>query len=409
MSFNVFEEKGTPIEKQIHGWSEVNVQPYNKKEVHPYTRTRVILMNGIEVEGVIFSHQFARHTQDTDLKRKLAMSRRIEQQQQKLVNWLVPADESALEVTIGYEQVAVDLTAYLARTEPDSYVKAALDFGLLEDFDHLYRYANLLELTESKAAETIVKELTEITPGRPTIAEHRHPVDSIRKHLDKNAADILTKLHVLTIVAGEQQTMNFYMTAGNRSSQMLGRGLYAEIGMIEEQHVSHYESLDDPTMTWFERWLLHEYNECYLYYSCMVSEVDERIKKIWERLLMDELEHLHIAAEMMKRYERKDPEQCCPGTLPEPTIFQSNKDYVRQLLATQVDYTAYQTEFMPLDQVPDRSRYQMYQAAVNNAKGFVPSHKVIEENIKKHGRDYRLETEGKHPVLRLQAREKVST
>ena len=59
MGFNPLEEKGTPMEKQFKNWSELNVQPYNKNEVHPYTRTRCILMNGIEVEAALFSHQFA--------------------------------------------------------------------------------------------------------------------------------------------------------------------------------------------------------------------------------------------------------------------------------------------------------------------------------------------------------------
>lgn len=86
MSFNPLKEKGIPIEKQIRNWSALNVTPYHKKEVHPYTRTRIIFMNGIEVEGAMFSHQFARHTSDPDLKKKLALSRRVEQQQQKAVN-----------------------------------------------------------------------------------------------------------------------------------------------------------------------------------------------------------------------------------------------------------------------------------------------------------------------------------
>jgi hypothetical protein len=160
MSFNPLKEKGIPIEKQIRNWSELNVKPYDKKQVHPYTRTRGILMNGIEVEGAMFSHQFARNTNDPDLKRKLALTRRAEQQQQKAVNWSIPADESVLEVTIGYEQVAVDLTAYLARTEPDPYVKQALDFALLEDFDHLYRYANLLDLTQKGRPQRRSRENT---------------------------------------------------------------------------------------------------------------------------------------------------------------------------------------------------------------------------------------------------------
>jgi hypothetical protein len=406
MSFNPFKEKGKPIEKQIHNWSQLNVTPYNKNKVHPYTRTRAILMNGIEAEAVWFSHQFARHCDDLALKQKLALSRRIEQQQQKMINWLPPADESALEVTIGYEQVAVDLTAYLARTEPDPAVKAALDFALLEDFDHLYRYANLLEMTEGIKAEKIVNDLTEITIGRPTMLEHRHPLDEVRRPYDDKSAELLTKLHVLTIVAGEQQTMNFYMNVGNRSDTHLGRGLYAEIGLIEEQHVSHYESLADPSTSWFEQWILHEYNECYLYYSCMETETDSRIKEYWRSHLEDELEHLRIASSLMKQYENKDPEEMYPEKLPELTIFQSNKDYIREVLASQIKLTSRETEYIDTGELPDNSRYHQYQKAVN--AGGVPSQQVIEENIRKNGRDYRLETEGPHPVKEYRAREKVT-
>ena len=189
MAFNPLAEKGIPLDKQLRNWSELNVQPYDKNAVDPYTRCRVIALNGIEVESVIFSHQFARHTDNPDIKRMLAMTRRIEQQQQKVVNWLTPGDETTLEVTIGYEQVAVDLTSYLARSEPDPYMKQTLEFALLEDFDHLYRYANLLDLLEGKKAHEITKSLTEIMPGRPTVDEHRHPFDELRAHYEKHTVD----------------------------------------------------------------------------------------------------------------------------------------------------------------------------------------------------------------------------
>jgi hypothetical protein len=133
----------------------------------------VIVMNGIEVESIIFSHQFARHTDNPEIKRALALSRRVDAQQQKAVNGLNPGDQTPLETTIGYEQVAVDLTSWLARHEPDPMLKQALDFALLEDFDHLYRYANLYELLDGKDATELTGHLTEITPGRPTIVEHR--------------------------------------------------------------------------------------------------------------------------------------------------------------------------------------------------------------------------------------------
>jgi hypothetical protein len=43
----------------------------------------------------------------------LAKVRRKEQHQQPSVNWLLPADQSPLETTIAYEQVAVEVTAAL--------------------------------------------------------------------------------------------------------------------------------------------------------------------------------------------------------------------------------------------------------------------------------------------------------
>ena len=406
MAFNPLKEKGIPFDKQVKNWDELNVDPYDKNEVHPYTRTRIILMNGAEIESVFFGHQLARYTDSPDTKRKLAQVRRIEQQQQKLINWLIPADESTLEVTLGFEQVAVDLTAWLARTEPDQNVKNALDFALIEDFDHLYRYSNLMGLVDGKDPAKVVGELTEIFPGRPTVAEHRDPFDTICNHYNKRTADILTRLHVLTIIAAEQQTMNFYMNVGNRPELSVGRGLYQEIAQVEEQHVSHYESLADPGETWFERLLLHEYNECYLYYSFVQEETDDRIKQIWQDQLDCEMEHLHMAAELLQQYEDKDAESLLPSEFPTLIRFQSNKEYVRDIIAAQIDLTADGTAYRPVSSLPDSARYFTWQRLVN-VDGSAPSQRVIEQHIDRHGQDYRLETEGPHPVEEFRAREAV--
>ncbi len=395
MGFNPLDEKGVPLEKQFLAWDQVNVKPFDRQEVHPYTRTRVILMNGIEVEGAIFKHQFARHTADMEVRRKLAATRRVEQQQQKMVNWLIPGDQTDLEVTLGFEQVAVDLTAWLARHEPDKKVKAALDYALLEDFDHLYRYANLYKDTEGKdAAEVIGSDLTEVFPGRPTVDEHQHPFDTVREPTDGNAAEFISKMNILTITAAEQQTMNLYMNIGNRPKEMLGRGLYAEIAQIEEQHVSHYESLQDPTASWWEMAVLHEYNECFLYYSCLQSEVDERIKKMWQFHLDCEIDHLHRACSMLQEYGDKEIEEVLPEKMPEElTIFESNKEYVRDILAKQVKFTTNRERIVGPDEKPDT--YDKFQAVVN-ANG-APSSQIIE----KTNDAYRLEILGPHPVKEL--------
>jgi hypothetical protein len=398
--FNPLEERGIPIDKQLRTWRELDVDPYDKREVDPYTRCRIIAMNGIEVESIIFSHQFNRNTDVLEVKEKLALSRRIEQQQQKAINWLTPGDETTLEVTLGYEQVAVDLTAWLARSDPDPYLRQTYEFGLLEDFDHLYRYANLYELLEGKQAEAVVDQLTEVMPGRPTVREHRHPSDDVRRHYDKHTVDPLSRLHALTLVAAEQQTMNFYMTIGNRYMEPIARQLYQEIGMIEEQHVTQYESLLDPGESWFEQLVHHEYNECYLYHSFAGQESDARVRAIWELHLGMEIEQLKIACDLMRRYDGRDPEEVLPAGLPEPPVrFEPNKEYVRTVLAEQEDLNALGTGYVR----DAHKRYQSYQDAIHGDAPD-PSEEVIAQHVEKFGEDYRLETEGPHPVERSRDR-----
>lgn len=401
MTFDPMTERGIPLERQLRSWSELNVTPYDSASVHPYTRTRAILMNGVEVEAIINSHQAARRNSDLGLKQVLAQVRRVEQQQQKAVNWLLPGEESNIAVTIGYEQVAVDLTAWIARHEPDPYLKQVYDFGLLEDFDHLYRYANLMDLMgESRKAHDITGGLTEILPGRPTIFEHRHPNDDLRRPMTKVGADRQSMLNGLTLVSAEQQTMNYYMNVGNRPTDPLARALYLEIAQIEEQHVSHYESILDPTLTWMENWVLHEFHECWLYWSCMTTEEDARIRALWELHLAMEVEHLRIACEMMKSIDRKDPAELLPDTrLQTPMTFEENKSYVRQILADQVDLTAWDSEFVPVGGLPEDHRYFDYQAAVN--AGGSPTEQVIEQHRERFGEDYRSVSQGDHPIAAL--------
>lgn len=396
MGFNPLEEKGMPIEQQLRNWSDLNVTPYDKESVDPYTRCRVITLNGAEMESMWFSHQFSRHCTDMDVKRQLAMTRRIETQQQKAVNWLIPANESTLERTIGYEQVAVDLTAALAQNEPDAYLRQALEFGLLEDFDHLYRYADLMDMQEGKKAESIVHQLTEVMPGRPTVDEHRHPHDEVRKPMDGKTADIISIMNVMTLVAAEQQTLNFYMNVGNIPENPLARALYLEIAQIEEQHVTHYESLLDASTSWFEREVLHQYNEVYLYHSFMEQEVDLRLRKLWELHLDMELGQLQAACEMLEKYEGRSANEFLPNELPAPIVFRSNKNYIRKVLEEQVHLTANYTEFVPVDSLSADHRYFGYQSTVNN--GFVPSQEVIKEIREMKGHEYRLQTEGEHPI-----------
>ncbi|WP_369199768.1 hypothetical protein [Streptomyces sp. PU-14G] len=395
MTFNPLEQRGIPLERQVRNWRELNVTPIDPDHADPYTRCRVITMNGIEVEAILFSHQFARHCPDPEIKRQLAEVRYIEAQQQKAVNWLLPGVSSVLETTIAYEQVAVDLTAWVARAEPDPYLKQAYEFGVLEDFDHLYRYANLYEMIEHRKADKIVDGLTEVMPGRPTPMHHRHPVDNVRDPYDKTRANPLSKLHALTVMSAEQQTMNFYMNVGPTYMEPIARQLYQEIGLIEEEHVTHYESLVDPGETWWEQLVNHEYNECYLYHSFMEQESDPKVKAIWELHLNMELEHLHLACDLMRRHDGRDPAEVLAPELPNVLTFEPNKSYLREVIADQLDLTTLGAGYVR----EAHERFERMQQAVNG-EGPAPSDQVMDAHQAAFGRDYRNQ-DGDHPVTAL--------
>ncbi len=405
---NPFNEKPYKIEKCLNDWRKLYPIAYNKNETDAYTKVRTILLNGAEFEESWFMHQLARHTADNNLRRDVAYLRRLEQQQQKRISFFKPKDETVLETTISYEQLAVDLTATLAQIEKNKYVKAALDFALLEDFDHLYRFSDLLEMEQGIHGEKLVGSYTEIMPGRPTISEHRHPFDDVRRPVTP-AAPVSTKLHTMIITAAEQQTMNFYMNLGTfYPSSDIGRKLFLEIGMIEEQHVTQYESLMDPTTTWLECLLMHEYCECYLYYSAMNEETDQAAKKIWTLHFEQELAHLHYAADLLKKYEGKEWAQVIPDA-EFPTLLafnencEKNKHYIRNILKNTVNNTSILEEYTDITNVPDDYEYFKYNQTVNKVPSAVASHKVIDNYITEFGEDYRF-TVAEHPVKALRNR-----
>ncbi|MDD3926373.1 MAG: hypothetical protein PHT33_06930 [bacterium] len=375
--FKPFDVKGRDIDKQTMNWNDMITKPYDKNEVDAYTRTRVILMNGIENNSVLTSHAMDRLIDNNEIKEQLSVIRRVDSQQQQTVNWLNPPDQSVVETTIAYEQVAVDLTANLAKNEQDEQLRKALDFALLEDFDHLFRYGCLMEVLERKDPVTITQGKTEIKPGRPTVFHHRHPADEMRGHFDKDRANAKTWMNYFTIVSAEQQTELFYKSHGFMYPDNMARKLYSEIADVEEQHVTQYELTGDPRGSFLELMTLLQLNEAYNYYSCAETETDERIRNIWQRFCEDEITHVLMCNALLNKYEDRDIRDIIRTDTIEPLIvFESNKDYVNRILEEQVDLQPYNMNYFNLNDLPDNWPSFAYRDRIN--AGGVPSEQVVE-------------------------------
>lgn len=383
-------------------------KPYNKMTTNPYTKTRVILLNGTEYESVWFMHQFARHTNNMEIKRALAVVRDQEQQQQKRIACLKPINESILETTLSYEQLAIDLTAVLAQNEKDKANIEALNFALLEDFDHLYRFSNLM-MCDVKNADPkfLVGSFTDIMPGRPTIAEHRHPIDNVKKSMLATKSNLYTKLVANIITAAEQQTMNYYMNISQWYKTDLGRKLYAEIGLVEEEHVTQYESLKDPNCTWLEMWVLHEYTEAYLYYSAFIEEKDDYLKSIWYEHFEMECAHLKLAVELLQKYENTSYTKVFgDGEFPMLLKLGTNKEYVKRVLERTIELTGNKEGYIEVMKLKPNADFFAYQDKVILDENTIASHAVVEKTIKKFGQDYRTSNS---PISELNNRKRDNT
>ena len=94
---NPFNEKPCKIEKCFDDWKKLYPTAYDKHATDAYTKVRTILLNGTEFEQNWFMHQLCRHTTDNNLRRDVALLRKLEQQQQKRLSYFKPKDETILE------------------------------------------------------------------------------------------------------------------------------------------------------------------------------------------------------------------------------------------------------------------------------------------------------------------------
>jgi hypothetical protein len=325
-------QRGIPLDEQRFTWREMAAsRPLSKLDDDAFTRVRVILMNGIMSDALRFKHIASRMNEA--IRPSLAEIRRIEQQMQTMIGCLLPADQSPLETTIAHEQTAIEITASIAQHEPDPNLAQIYRAGMLEDLDHLYRYSALLDRLEGKDANNILQGQTDIRPGRSTVGEHRG-------RYDRTHAAPVSKLNARTLVACEYQKHDYYMHIGPLFSDPLARMLYAEIAALEEQHITQYEAITDPSETWLEKWLLHEATEVYNFWGCVQSESNPRLKELWTHFLEYELGQLAVVRELFERTESRDCFAVIPTKLPDPIDYSSQRRFVRDTLAKEVSSEA---------------------------------------------------------------------
>ncbi len=102
-----------------------------------------------------------------------------------------------------------------------------------------------------------------------------------------------------------------------------------------------------------ERLALIHLNEAYNYFSCALTEADERLGQIWERGLEMEITHFHLCNELLKKFEKRDMLEIMKTDAIAPIImFEQNTAYINQVLATQVNLEPLDKDFVAKDALP---------------------------------------------------------
>lgn len=348
---------------------------YVKHETEPYTKARVTFLLAAINETCALLREMCKTEQNTELLRELYGLLDAEHRKAIKLSLLLPSDESVAERAVVHEQLAVDLTSALAEHEQNGIVKSALEHTLIDDADHLYRFSNLIDITEGISAQTLVGSLTEIMPGRHTAAQP-HAIQNIKTQTQMGDCDLQTQLTVMIAATIKRHSADFYTTACSLAEDKLSRLLFAEIARIELLHAVIYDSMLPTEESALKRLLLQKYCECYCVFSCCTSETDPRLRSVFDELLKTCTVQFRKAAELCERYENTQCENIIKdGEFPPSIILHSNTEYVRSILV------GLEQSDCPL--TPN-----------------CPSHRVAVEHIRLFGRDYRYERLP-HPVPRL--------
>ena len=118
----------------------------------------------------------------------------------------------------------------------------------------------------------------------------------------------------------------------------------------------------------------------------MIDEDNERLKGIWEMFTDYEIGHLQIAAELFKKYEKRDPEEVIGNKIVLPCRFKSQKDYVTKILVNEIDKRLdSQGGYIKISDLP--ADWASYDVQEKVGKDGAPSEAVIQIMSALKGRD----------------------
>jgi hypothetical protein len=285
--FDPLEHQGLPTDRHGRHWHELDGEP-GMGTADPATQHRINTMQALQWATVAFDRQLSQRCPDMDAHRSVGRLGALASERRHDLAARRPSSPSALEKAVDSRQAAFDLVAWVARNEPDSDRSFAYQQQAREDLEHLRSYADLSARAGLRWAESFAEEVEEMQApaASPPPAHTAHSV---------------SELYDWAVRAAHQRAAAYAADV----EPILG----------EQPHVAPNGASD------WERLVVHESAICYLYYCFLQQETDPKVRPLWDLHLQMELAHLQDAADLLRRYEDRDPHEVTGRGLPEPIAF----------------------------------------------------------------------------------------
>ena len=108
--------------------------------------------------------------------------------------------------------------------------------------------------------------------------------------------------------------------------------------MIEEQHVTHYESLIDPLDSWLKQLVFTSTTRSTCTGRCSRKRATRASRHCGISIATWRSVSCTCVCDLLRKYEGVEPEEILPPAVPDtPVTFEPNKQYVRDITASQCD------------------------------------------------------------------------
>lgn len=241
--------------------------------------------------------------QDEGLKELLLKLARAEEVHHLKLMSLLPKPHDASELVLDGEVAILSGYGQLIDREPNEGIRDAF-FHMFQD--HLMHAEYAAGIVNQKGCDPNTFTMgADLSGGRPLSQQFMKPEKGVWQgqyggSYDKGSVDPMTLINVDMCGAAEVAAWDNYMCAMMQTDDQDIRLHYGAFQTIEGQHVAIAGSLKDPSETPLERMIVHEAVEISSYGMMMNSEVDDRVKQVFQDLYREDMEHGRLLGQFAK-------------------------------------------------------------------------------------------------------------